>query len=166
MTNVNFNVSPITDACRAIVNARIAENWAGPYMVSRGVLHDTRTHKGFVAMAFEEVIGYILYNIGGENLEITMLESLSPKQGIGSALIQAVKSVAKDANCKYLWLITTNDNTPAIRYYQRYGFSLTAVHINSMETARKLKPGIPLNGIDDIPIKHEFEFEILLYSET
>jgi hypothetical protein len=31
-----------------------------------------------------------------------------------------------------------------------------------MDEARKLKPQIPLTGNDEIPIKHEFEFEKML----
>jgi hypothetical protein len=58
-----------------------------------------------------------------------------------------------------------NDNTHAIRFYQRRGFELKAVHINAFDITRKLKK-MPLHGdilgIDDIPIKHEFEFEIVV----
>ena len=32
----------------------------------------------------------------------------------------------------------------------------------AMDEARRLKPQIPLTGNDDLPIAHEFEFEILL----
>ena len=35
--------------------------------------------------------------------------------------------------CNRMWLVTTNDNTPAIRFYQRYGFTLKAVHINAVD---------------------------------
>ena len=60
-------------------------------------------------------------------------------------------------------LITTNDNTSALRFYQKYGFSLKAVHIGAADEARRLlKPALPRTGEDRIPIHHEFEFEILL----
>ena len=81
---------------------------------------------------------------------------------LGKGLINAVVDAAKGAACRRVWLVTTNDNTHAIRFYQRLGFDLRAVHMNAMEEARKLKSQIPLTGYDDIPLKHEFEFEILL----
>jgi len=59
-------------------------------------------------------------------------------------------------------LITTNDNINAIKFYQKRGFDLKAAHINAMDISRKLKPGIPLIGMHNIPIKHELEFEIIL----
>ena len=155
-----FDIRPITNEFRTFVDAHIAENWAGPFIATCGKLHDTRTHDGFVAVSDDEVVGYILYNIAENNCEITVLESLRQKQGIGSTLLEAVRQNARKAGCKRIWLITTNDNTPAIRYYQRYGFNLRAVHINAVASARELKPQIPLVGLDNIPIVHEFEFEM------
>ncbi|GAE90166.1 acetyltransferase [Acetivibrio straminisolvens JCM 21531] len=59
-------------------------------------------------------------------------------------------------------MITTNDNTRAIRYYQKRGFNLCNIYLNSVNEARKIKPQIPLHGYDNIPILHEIEFEMLL----
>lgn len=40
---------------------------------------------------------------------------------------------------------------------------LKAVHIGAVDEARSLlKPEIPATGEDGIPIRHEFEFELLL----
>ncbi|UCC16424.1 MAG: hypothetical protein JSU58_08645, partial [Dehalococcoidales bacterium] len=60
--------------------------------------------------------------------------------------------------------ITTNDNTHAIRFYQRYGFKIATIYPNSMEEARKIKPEIPFTGNDGIPLRDEIEFEIHLKS--
>ena len=155
-----FSIEAISTAHRVFVNTQIAESWAGPYVVSKGIVHDTRTHPGFVAVEKDTVIGYVLYNIVGDDCEITVLESLHGGRGIGSALINEVMRIAKESVCQRVWLITTNDNTRAIRFYQKFGFELRSVHINTMEAARKLKPQIPLMGNDGIPIKHEFEFEM------
>jgi hypothetical protein len=64
--------------------------------------------------------------------------------------------------CTRLWLITTNDNLHALRFYQKRGFMLVAVHRNAVEQSRKLKPEIPLYGKDGIPIRDEIELEMLL----
>jgi len=90
------------------------------------------------------------------------MNSLVEGKGIGSALIDAVKSVAATAGCKRLWLITTNDNTNAMHFYQKRGFQLVAVHRNAMEKSRLLKPEIPLTNHDGIPIRDEIELEMVL----
>ena len=39
---------------------------------------------------------------------------------------------------------------------------MVAVHRNAIEESRKLKPEIPLTGIDGLPIRDEIELELLL----
>lgn len=56
----------------------------------------------------------------------------------------------------------TNDNTIALRFYQRRGFDLVALHRDAVTRARaELKPSIPLE-IDGIPLRHELELEMRL----
>ena len=155
-----FSIEIISNAYRAFVDMQVAQSWGGPYVVSRSTAHDTRMQPGFVAVEKGNVVGYVLYNVIGTDCEITVLESLHARRGIGSALINEVISIAKELACQRVWLITTNDNIHAIRFYQRRGFELAAVYIDVMEEARRLKPQIPLTGNEDIPIKHEFEFEM------
>ena len=132
-------------------------------IVSKGLAWDTSILPGFVAIDDDNnLCGMVTYRFESDECEITTLNSLKEKQGIGTGLINAVISKAKDNNCRRLWLITTNDNTHAIRFYQRFGFTLQEVHINALEKSRKLKPSIPLIGMDNIPLQHEFEFEIIL----
>jgi hypothetical protein len=50
----------------------------------------------------------------------------------------------------------------ALRFYQKRGFVLVAVHRNALEQSRKLKPEIPLIGDDEIPLRDEIELEMML----
>jgi len=81
---------------------------------------------------------------------------------VGSSLIDAVKFVAMASNCRRLWLTTTNDNTQALRFYQKRGFVLTAIYLGAIENSRKLKPNIPMIGYDGIPVKDEIELAMPL----
>ncbi|HIU45657.1 MAG TPA: GNAT family N-acetyltransferase [Candidatus Fimadaptatus faecigallinarum] len=153
-----FTISPIAPAQRPAINALIASEWAGPIIVSRGAAHDTSNANGFMAMDGDTLVGYALYEIAQGQCELLVLQSMVENTGVGTALINAVIDVARAAGCVRVWLITTNDNLHAIRFYQRFGFELDAVRIGAIAESRKLKPSIPLTGCDDIPIKHEFEF--------
>jgi hypothetical protein len=57
---------------------------------------------------------------------------------------------------------TTNDNTRALRFYQRAGFHLTALRPGAVTAARKSKPEIPELGEDGIPIRDEIELTMEL----
>ncbi|MCL2697962.1 MAG: GNAT family N-acetyltransferase [Oscillospiraceae bacterium] len=156
-----MNIQPITYENREKATEILKQEWGLP-IVSRETAHDGTRLPGFIALSGEKIIGLITYNIDARGCEITSLNSFEENKGVGSALIDEVLKAAKANNCTRLWLVTTNDITHAIRFYQRRGFDWIATHINSAEGMRKLKPTIPLLGEDGIPIKHEIEFEIRL----
>lgn len=118
--------------------------------------------EGIAAMDGDEIVGLITYRIYDKVCEITSLDSLREGQGIGTALLEQVITIAKEKNCHKVSLITTNDNVKAIRFYQKRGFDLVKIHLNSIEQERALKPEIPLTGQNGIPIMHELEFELRL----
>jgi len=131
-------------------------------MVAKGKVHYVDKLPSFVALNEGKIEGLLTYHIENGECEIVSLDSLKENQGIGSKLIDCVLSEAKKQGCKRVWLITTNDNLKAIRFYQKRGFNMVALYLNAVEKARKLKPEIPLYGFDGIPIMHEIEFEKIL----
>ena len=147
---------------REWANALLRESWGGTLMVSRGQVHDLATLPGHLALAGDERVGLATYRIAGGECEVTSLDSLREGIGVGSALLAAVKEAATVADCRRLWLITTNDNTHALRFYQRRGLLLVAVHRDALAESRRLKPQISLLGIDNIPLRDEIELELPL----
>ncbi len=157
-----LEVKPIDMKIRKDVINTITENWGSTVIVSKGKIHSVESLPGFVAGEYDQLKGIITYTIQDDECEIVSLDSLVEKQGIGTLLINRVIEEAKMHKCSRVWLITTNDNTPAIRFYQKRGFSFAGIYINAIQESRRLKPQIPLTGIDDIPILHEIEFEKVL----
>jgi len=136
--------------------------WRSTMVVSRGKIYQADALPGFVALLDGKPAGLITYHISKKNCEIITINSEVEKKGIGSAVIAAVKKKAVSERCTRLWLITTNDNIEAIRFYQKAGFEMVAVHRRSIENSRRLKPSIPLTGKHGIPIRDEIEFEMML----
>jgi ribosomal protein S18 acetylase RimI-like enzyme len=158
----SFQINPLSDDSRDWAGRLIEEHWGSSVIISRGVVHRVGELPGYVAQRDGEYIGLATYCVQGDECEIVSLDSLVEGVGVGSALIEAIKRAAVAGECKRLWLITTNDNTAALRFYQKRGFSLVAVHRNALERSRKLKPEIPLVGMDGIPLRDEIELEMML----
>ncbi len=95
-------------------------------------------------------------------LEIVTLNVLKQGEGIGRALVYALFEEAKSLQCYRVWVITTNDNLQALSFYRSLGLTLAKVHKDAVTGSRKLKPEIPLIGINEIPITDEIEFEKIL----
>ena len=110
----------------------------------------------------KSLVGLLTYRLDDTSCEVISLDSLTEDQGIGSALLQSVEQAAKEKGCNRIWLVTTNDNIHALRFYQRRGYVLAAVHPQAIEISRQLKPQIPLIGNEGIPLRDEIEFEKLL----
>lgn len=91
-----------------------------------------------------------------------MLHALQQRAGIGSALLSALIVELRAAGTRYLRVATTNDNLPALQFYQKRGFSLHAVRVNGVEIARRMKPAIPLLGFEGIPIRDEIDLMLQL----
>jgi GNAT superfamily N-acetyltransferase len=131
-------------------------------VVSRGVAHDAARLPALVAVQGEEIVGLVTFRFAGTECELVSLDALRQRQGIGSVLLESVGQEARERGCRRLWLITTNDNLDAIRFYQRRGMRLVAVHPGAVDDARRIKPSIPLIGEFGIPIHDELEFELVL----
>jgi ribosomal protein S18 acetylase RimI-like enzyme len=77
-------------------------------------------------------------------------------------IIRRGESKALQAGCSRLWLITTNDNLIALKFYQKRGFQLIAVHPDALAESRKIKPSIPQFGMHGIPLRDEIELHMIL----
>ncbi|MCO5975075.1 GNAT family N-acetyltransferase [Actinoallomurus soli] len=136
------------------------ERWGGVVSVSRGVAHDTTALPGFVAHLDGVRAGVVTYRLDGRECELVTLDSVREGAGVGTALVDAVAGAARGAGAVRLWLVTTNDNLRALRFYQRYGFDLAALHHDAVARSRALKPSIPATGLDGIPVRHELELQL------
>src|SRR3989337_1275673 len=123
-------------------------------------MHDAFALPGFVAVLDGSDAGVATYAISPGSCELVTLNAAVPRRGVGRALVGAVADAAREAGCKRLWLITTNDNTGAQAFYDALGFRQVAIHIGAIETSRQLKPEIPLTGLGGVPILDEIEYEV------
>lgn len=187
MTEEAFSIRPLQREDREWVAHYLDERWGSTQMVTRGRILYGHLLPGFVAertkppvegeeaplevdddateenpIVTMEKIGLLTYNVEDQDCEVVSLNSNIESIGIGTALVKELISAAKDAKIKRIWLVTTNDNLPALKFWQKRNFELVTVHRNSIEQARRLKPQISITGIEGIPIRDEIELEINL----
>lgn len=154
-----MEVRPLEAGDRAWLERVLREETAGPLMASRGRLHDGGALPGLVAVHNGERAGALLHRIEGDELKVVFIATTVPGVGAGAALLGAAVELATRERCRRAWLVTTNDNTHAIGFYQRQGWDLIALHHDAVAESRRLKPTIPETSRDGIPIRHELEFE-------
>jgi GNAT superfamily N-acetyltransferase len=158
----DLTVRPLTPADRPWVLPFIRDRWGAETVVCHDTVYHPADLPGFVVLRASEPLGLVTYQIEATACEIVTIDSLLPGQGIGSTLIAHVLTISAQSGCTRLWLITTNDNLTALRFYQNRGFALAAVHRGAVDRARRLKPEIPRVGDNGIPLHDEIELELNL----
>jgi GNAT superfamily N-acetyltransferase len=144
-----------TEADRAARESFLSERHSA--RVARlGELLDALDHPALIAERDDgSLAGVLTYVVDGDSCEILTLHAADQWSGVGTALVAAVEGKARR-----LWLLTTNDNVDALRFYQRRGFRLAKLHPGGVDESRaRLKPEIPETGEYGIPIRDELILE-------
>lgn len=155
-----LSIRALAEQDRNWLRALLTQRWHSPRIVTRGRIHQADSLPGFVAESGNGPVGVVTCRLEADQCEVVTLDSLIEGQGVGTALLTAVRDAARSAGCHRLWLITTNDNLRALRFYQKRGFVLAALHRDALQVSRKLKPEIPDIGTDGIPLRDEIELEL------
>jgi len=132
--------------------------WGSVDIISKEHVYTLTQIPTIVALTHGAPVGWISYVKHHDAVEIVALYTSIHNQGIGTALITQVCEEAQKQGCHTIWVLTTNDNTHALRFYQKRGFVLSAIRFNKLAKQRKKKP-IPLLGNDNIPIRDEIELQ-------
>lgn len=132
----------------------LGQRWGSTTIVAHGEAFDLLTLPALVA---DPERGLATYRLEGNDAELMSLDAVSPGQGVGTLLIEALADVLREQGIGFLWVMTTNDNLAALRFYQQRGFELRRVRPRAVHEARKLKPTIPDIGDHGIPIRDEID---------
>ncbi len=157
-----MSIRPLSERDKPFVVQALTNLWGSEQIVYSGEIFDASLLPGFLAEEEGRVVGLVTYERKDTVCQIISLNALTPGKGIGTALVEEVKKVAKEQGCKELIVVTTNDNLSALQFYQKKGFVLKALRPNALEKSRLVKPQIPLIGDNGIPLRDELELHILL----
>jgi GNAT superfamily N-acetyltransferase len=117
-------------------------------------------HPALLAEEDGALLGVLTYVIDGTDCEVLTLHTAEQWRGVGTALVERVAALARERGCTRMFLITTNDDVDALRFYQRRGFKLAALHPGAVDRSRAtLKPAIPPVGDHGIPLRDELVLE-------
>jgi ribosomal protein S18 acetylase RimI-like enzyme/predicted kinase len=132
--------------------------FGGRLQARRGELVDALGCPGIVAEGAHGRAGLLTYRLGEDDAEIVYLATATEHAGVGTLLLDAFE---ERAGPRRVWLVTTNDNLDALRFYQRRRFVISAVRPGAVDDARAtLKPAIPAVGSYGMPIRDEIELTL------
>lgn len=162
-TVTQYTLRPITPADKPVLTPLLVREWGSVEVaaLSIGGVIDASTLPGWLAESDGEVVGMLTYLVRDGDAELVTINAFTGG-GVGAALLTALVEKCRAMGVRRIHVATTNDNTRALRFYQRAGFRLTALRVDAVTALRKVKPEIPSHGLDDIPIRDEIELAMEL----
>jgi GNAT superfamily N-acetyltransferase len=152
-------VRPAIPADRLWVEDCCRRRFGSAVVAAGGRLLEPARLPGLIAWEEGRRVGALAYSPGPDGTEVVLLAAEPPGHGAGTTLLAALEALGRLQGWPRLWLLTTNDNTRALLFYQRRGWDLVALHRGAVAADRRLKPEIPRVGHAGIPIRHALELE-------
>lgn len=141
----------------------LAGSWGTTTLLAHGVSYGAALLPALVAEREGEIAGLLTYTVdAADGLEIVTLDAIERRSGTGTALLAGAVEFARSVGAPRVWLVTTNDNLDALRFYQRRGLRIVGVSPGAVDESRLRKPSIPLVGDHGIQIHDELTLELRL----
>jgi GNAT superfamily N-acetyltransferase len=154
MSSGSISIRPTGSADMDWAETLVEAKLAGRFQARRGELVDVLALPGLVAERAGAALGLATYDLKDE-CELAVLVAVIRNQGVGTALVEGLRELVRP---RPIWVVTTNDNVTALRFYQTRGFRLRELRAGAVEEARRmLKPSIGGTGEFGIPIRDELE---------
>jgi ribosomal protein S18 acetylase RimI-like enzyme len=114
----------------------------------------------YLAKSGNTIIGFASFAEANDAIIIVALGVLPQYQnaGVGRSLVERVEAEARGLQKKKLLVSTSNDDLPALAFYQSLGFQIYEVKPNVIAQ----KHGKILKGIGGLPVRDELRLEKLL----
>lgn len=154
-----IHIRPLTSADQPWLESFIVEHWGAKEVVVHNTIYLPALLPGFAAEDNGAIAGVVTYQVRGADCELVTLNCVNRRRGVGTLLLQNVETTVRSLGCRKCWLVTTNDNLDGLRFYQRRGYRLAAIHYGAVTAARTVKPAIPVVGEYGIKLQDEVVLE-------
>ena len=150
-------VREATDADRAAARALFQQDFGRTQIVAFGDVMDVDQMPALVAVMAAQPAGALAYRLLGDALHIVALatDPMWQRSGVGGHLLAEAELLARRLQLQRLIVSTTNDNLPALYFYQRRGYQLSGLAPGSISAHTKQQ--VP--GFAGIPVRDEVRLE-------
>jgi len=138
----------------------VRQFWGEEKQLTFDIEFNVAEQPAYVAKAGNSFAGFISLSENPDSLIIVAL-GVHPEyqgSGIGYSLIKKAESEARKKRKKKLQVSTSNDDLPALGFYQSLGFQIFEVIPNVIAK----KHGMALSGINGLPIRDELRLQKIL----
>ena len=137
------SIREAADADREAVASLFRRNFGRTRIVAFGEVMPLDDLPALVAELGGDLAGALGYRLRADALQIVALatEATWQRSGVGGQLVAAVETLARRHHLDSVVFCATNDNLPALYFYQRCGYVISEVTVGSLIPV--VPPGAP-----------------------
>jgi ribosomal protein S18 acetylase RimI-like enzyme len=153
-------VHEASDAERSTVRDLFRRDFGRTQIIAFGEVMNVDEMPALVATMHQDVSGALAYRLLGDGLHIVALatDATWQRSGVGGHLVAEAELLARRLRLAKVVATTTNDNLPALYFYQRRGYRMTAL----VPAGILAHTHEELSGFGGIPVRDEVHLEKLL----
>ena len=159
--SLNYSINRvIAEEEKETIRKMVKRFWREPEQLTFDKKFVVAELPAYVAKSENSIIGFISY-AETENATLIVALGVLPKHqdtGVGRSLVEKVEAEARKTQKNRLLVSTSNDDLPALAFYQSLGFQIYEVKPNVIAE----KHGTVLKGIGGLPIRDELRLQKLL----
>jgi len=159
--SLNYSINRvIAEEERETIRKMVKRFWGEPEQLTFNKKFVVAELPAYAAKSENSIIGFISY-AETENATLIVALGVLPKHqdtGVGRSLVEKVEAETKKTQKNKLLVSTSNDDLPALAFYQSLGFQIYEVKPNVIAQ----KHGKILKGIGGLPIRDELRLQKLL----
>jgi len=150
-------VREATDDDRRTARELFNQDFGRTKIVAFGELMDIDEMPALVAVRHSTPSGALAYRLLGDALHVVALatDPMWQRSGVAAYLLAEAELLARRLKLGRLLVATTNDNLPALYFYQRHGYRLTELIPNSVADHTHQEEA----GFAGIPVRDEVRLE-------
>lgn len=148
-------VREAAEADRDAVQALFARDFRRTQVVACGKTVSLADADALIADMDGEIGGALAWHLRNGTFHIVALatDPMWQRAGVGGYLVAEAELMARRKQAQQMLVTTTNDNLPALYFYQRRGYRITAVVLDSVPADHN---GCPI-GFAGIPMRDEIQ---------
>lgn len=160
--SLNYNINKVTaEEDKETIREMVTRFWGEQEQLTFDMKFIVVELSTYAAKVENNIIGFVSFTEAEDAVIIVALGVLPQYQsyGVGRSLIEKVEDEAENMRKKKLLVSTSNDDLPALAFYQSLGFQIYEVKPNVIAE----KHGEILKGVGGLPVRDELRLRKILH---
>ena len=110
----------------------------------------------------DTLMAFASWTLRDKNMVLCALHTTAEGNGYARQMLERLKEHARTMGARAIRSMVTNDNMPALAFYQKSGFRLSTLYVGAVDAYRAVMPGMITHGYMGIPVHDALELELIL----